>query len=217
MLTFNENEHKYYLNNKELTSVTTYINGFKNKDIYINRYSEDEKESKFKEWNDKLIEASKFGTKVHNLIYDYVKFNICHDDDKLAGDMSPANLYLSYAIDYIKDKKVLYAEEIVYDEKLGLAGTFDIILKDKDEIVLVDWKTSKSIWLDSKHKMKEPYNNLDDCNYNHYGLQLCLYKYMTEKKYDIKIDRMVIAHICEIGLIEYVVSNDFYNKIIKII
>ena len=213
MLTFNEKEHKYYLNNKELTSVTTYINNYKNKDVFLDRYNDIEKEIKIKEWNEKMIEASKFGTKVHNLIYDYVKYNI--NDESLDDEL--AKLYLSYAIDYIKDKKVLYAEEIVYDEKLGLAGTFDIILKDKDEIVLVDWKCAKSIWLDSKHKMKEPYSNLNDCNYNHYGLQLSLYKYMAEKKYDIRIDRMVIAHICEVGLIEYIINNDFYENFKKII
>ena len=63
-------------------------------------------------------------------------------------------------------------------------------------ISLYDWKRSKSI------KRKNNFNqyckiynlsHLEDTNFNHYALQLNFYKYIIEKKYNLKVKNMFIV------------------------
>lgn len=75
------------------------------------------------------------------------------------------------------------------DGILRLAGQIDLLVKKGHHYTILDWKTNKSI--DKKGyynsatrtttKMKYPLNNLDDCNFNHYNLQLSTYAWMVQK------------------------------------
>ena len=56
----------------------------------------------------------------------------------------------------------------------------------------MDWKTSKRI--NSKAYKNKKGNhpvtaNIDDCNFNHYALQLSLYRYILETYYDLNISK----------------------------
>lgn len=75
------------------------------------------------------------------------------------------------------------------DGILRLAGQIDLLVKKGHRYTILDWKTNKSI--DKKGyynsatrttaKMKYPLNNLDDCNFSHYNLQLSTYAWMVQK------------------------------------
>lgn len=98
-----------------------------------------------------------------------------------------------------KDYKDLDLEYGVYPEYLisrtsddgilRIAGQVDLIVKSGNEITIIDHKSNKKI--DQKSgfntvtrsttKMKYPLNNLDDCNYWHYAMQLSTYAWMLQK------------------------------------
>ena len=75
------------------------------------------------------------------------------------------------------------------DGILRLAGQIDLLVKNGNEITVIDYKTNKEIkqhsGFDSKTKstakMKYPLNNLEDCNFIHYTLQLSTYAWMIQK------------------------------------
>ena len=39
-----------------------------------------------------------------------------------------------------------------------------------------------------------------DCNFNHYSLQLSLYRYILEEYYNLKVRNQVVAHIKDDGV-----------------
>ena len=94
----------------------------------------------------------------------------------------------------------------VFDEKLGIAGTIDLICSRKDgTFEFYDWKRSKSL-LDERGDVcrKNKYDtrgingleDIQDCSYCHYALQQNLYKRIVEKCYGLKISAMhlVVIH-----------------------
>jgi hypothetical protein len=84
-----------------------------------------------------------------------------------------------------------------------LAGSVDMLyyecsaLARSDlDLVLCDWKRSKEIKMESfKHRDKGigPCAHLDDCNFNHYSLQLNLYQWMIQQKTKYRITRRFIC------------------------
>ena len=49
--------------------------------------------------------------------------------------------------------------------------------------------------------------DLLDTNFNHYSLQLSLYRYLLEKNYSIKIQNQIIVHISENTVHSYLTDN----------
>ena len=100
----------------------------------------------------------------------------------------------------LKSEHDLYSEVIVYSEELKIAGTVDLLVFDKisKKYKILDWKTSKAIKTDS-YKMKTGNRpetaDLLDCKFNHYALQLSLYRYLLEKNYNLELDDQLIVHL----------------------
>jgi len=119
----------------------------------------------------------------------------------------------------IKESNILAPEVIIYSEELKIAGTIDLIIfnKQKKYISLVDWKTNKQInqtSFNSKQKgIKEPVKNIDDCNFNHYTLQLSIYQYILEKHYNIPVNGLILVHLKENNF-RYI-KCDFKKEIVK--
>jgi hypothetical protein len=73
----------------------------------------------------------------------------------------------------------------------------------KGTVNIYDYKTNKEIktesyvnWEGVSDRMLAPLNHLDDCNLNHYALQLSLYMYMIIKHNPkLKPGKMIIEHI----------------------
>ena len=108
----------------------------------------------------------------------------------------------------LKSNFEVYSEVVVYARELQLAGTIDLLLFDKGTGMynIMDWKTSKRI--NSKAYKNKKGNhpvtaNIDDCNFNHYALQLSLYRYILETYYDLKISEHIIIHLLENDCIGY--------------
>ena len=101
----------------------------------------------------------------------------------------------------------VYPEYLIYtksdDGILKIAGQIDLLIKNGNDIWIVDYKTNKSIDMksgfDTQTKknatMLYPLNNLMDCNYFHYTLQLSTYAYMIQKlNPDFNIKGLIMVH-----------------------
>ena len=89
------------------------------------------------------------------------------------------------------------------DGLLRIAGQIDLLVKNGNEITIMDWKTNKKIDLKSGFntqtkttaKMKYPLNNLDDCNFMHYTMQLSTYAWMIQQlNPDFVIKDLILVH-----------------------
>ena len=196
-------EHKYILNTNpdlEFTSVTTFIGQFfeefnakkiATKLVTSNRnYMGMTVEEVLATWND----AAEHGTKVHEELENYILHKDTLTEPKSIQGMNWLNKYK------MKSSFDVYPEVITYSEELKLSGTIDLLLFDKinNKYIIMDWKTSKKIDTKSyknKRGTKPASANIEDTKFNHYALQLSLYRYLLEKNYDIMLDDQLIIHL----------------------
>ena len=95
----------------------------------------------------------------------------------------------------------IYPEHLIYNEKLGIAGQSDLIYVADRYIDIDDYKTNKEIVENSfgfphnSKMMLSPVNNLMDCNYWHYALQLSIYmKLILFKNHHLKPGVLRMIH-----------------------
>jgi hypothetical protein len=76
----------------------------------------------------------------------------------------------------------------VYLKSAGLCGQSDLVEVIDDTVHITDYKTNKEIktegfksWNGTTQKMQYPVSHLDDCELNHYTLQLSIYMYIILK------------------------------------
>lgn len=97
----------------------------------------------------------------------------------------------------------MYPEHFVYMKSLGLCGQSDLVEVVDGVVHITDYKTNKEIrsesfkdWEGLSQKMNPPVSHLDDCNLNHYNLQLSIYMYMILKHNPkLKPGTLMIQHI----------------------
>lgn len=97
----------------------------------------------------------------------------------------------------------IYPEHFVYLKSAGICGQSDRVEVIKDTVDVVDYKTNKEIkkesfvnWEGKSQKMEGPLGHLDDCNFNHYALQLSTYMYIILKHNPrYKAGKMFLHHI----------------------
>ena len=200
---FREEDHSYTLDgNKRLTSITQYISKFKapfDKDRISKQYAKKHgrtQEDVLSEWQKKADDACTMGTYIHSLFEDFI-------DGKELTEINDIDYPKSkVAIEVINDLFIsgrlipVATELIVYTDEY--AGQIDCIAKDKDgKHYIIDWKTNKEIKR-SNHwqSMNGKFGVFDDCNFNHYSIQLRAYQSMC-KQFDIS--DCYICHINETG------------------
>lgn len=97
----------------------------------------------------------------------------------------------------------VYPEHMVYLKSAGICGQSDLVEVVNDKIYIIDYKTNKEIktesfvnWEGISDKLSFPLQHLDDCNFNHYALQLSIYMYiMLKHNPKLKPGKMYIHHI----------------------
>ena len=97
----------------------------------------------------------------------------------------------------------VYPEHMVYLKSAGLCGQSDLVEVVNGRVNIIDYKTNNEIktesfkdWEGISEKLMSPVNNLDDCNFNHYSLQLSIYMYII-LKHNPKLQpgKMYIHHV----------------------
>ena len=90
------------------------------------------------------------------------------------------------------------------DGILKVSGQIDCLIKNGNEVTLLDWKTNAEIKKESYYNrstkqhqmMKFPLNNIQDSNYWHYALQLSLYAYLLQTLHpEFTIKGLKLIHI----------------------
>ena len=137
------------------------------------------------------------GTKIHKNMEDSITSKSSMNIDFLTGEHASA---ISGLFKFSENTKELvpgnvYPEILLYrispDGELKVAGQVDLLIIDHDGgVYILDWKTNKELKKKSYYnqkvrksvRMKYPLNNLDDCNFNHYQLQLSLYYWIVSKQ-----------------------------------
>ena len=195
-IVFEEDTHKYYIDDSSrgrihFTSVTTFIGNFfpkfdadriapfvaKKRGITVQEVLD--------EWDRNRQESCDFGTRVHACCEDtingrelrYIPTNE-KEERTYANAVRAANTI-------IEQFDIIGAEQLIFDEKLKLSGTIDLLAKSKtaeNTYCIIDWKTNKEIRSFSKYNefAFKPIQDLPDCEKSHYGLQLTLYGHILK-------------------------------------
>ena len=156
-------------------------------------------------WDEENRKSCERGTKIHsdieNSFYNHPK-DISLQKFGLGGKFECKKDYSELDLEYGVYPEYLISIESK-DKVLRLAGQIDLIIKQGNEITVVDHKSNKKIDLKSgfdtntkaSAKMKYPLNNLMDCNFYHYSLQLSTYAWMLQKLHpEFVIKDLILNH-----------------------
>jgi ATP-dependent exoDNAse (exonuclease V) beta subunit len=188
--------------------------------------TEENYNSILKEWEVKTVEACERGTEIHKAIEfvfenkgDLIKMYNKDREQNITGILSKwesikiARHYQeAFVYNWLKplsemaerNDVIFYPEKLLFSSKHLIAGTADMIVERDGEFSIMDWKTNKSIdmnsWCNPKTKeykmMLGTCYEMQDCNYSHYSLQLNIYAYLLGKP----INKLTIVHLTEEGI-----------------
>lgn len=216
-ITFEPLSHIYTVCDEKYTSVTTLIHKYFpkfNNDKVIDKMMNSSKwnESKYfgmtkeeikQNWEKKGSESSIKGTNLHDIIENYYlnnKVSISYDDECFEQ-------FLKF--DKESKLKVYRTEWRIFSDDHKVAGSIDIIFEGSKpgSVKLYDWKRCSNIKKDNQYeKGYFPLDHIPNCNYEHYTLQLNIYKYILENYYGIKVEEMALIVFSE--------NKDSYEKMI---
>ena len=158
------------------------------------------------EYKRKRDESCARGTTIHEQFelgfygkkqFDFSRYNL----PALCGNFDCKQNY--YKLDL---QRGVYPELLLsckFDNVL-VSGQIDLCIIDGTDVYIIDHKTNAEIkmhsYFDTKRKtrvmMKAPLNDVEDCSWGHYCLQLSLYAYMIETLYpNLTIKALKINHI----------------------
>jgi ATP-dependent exoDNAse (exonuclease V) beta subunit len=211
---FDEKAHRYFVGDVILTSVTTWIDSFfpvfdaeKIAPKYAKKHGLNV-EDVLAEWEKSGEQASELGNAVH-----------AYADANLKGEATCMTQFANHveqvdkAIALLRKRfTYLGSEVIVFSLSLGLAGTIDLLMQDKanGDVVVFDWKTNRIIEKENLWQHgSEPIFHLEDCNFNHYALQVNVYQrvLVEEDYYPGATFRRAIIHIQEDDVAWYKVGD----------
>lgn len=199
---FIESSHRYLLEDKEMISVSKFIEQFKNKqnwDLIAERVAKKltkegtptTKTEVLAKWEKKRVVSTEIGTAFHlikenELINDpspsfygkECKKLVCHTSDEYKYSL-PINQLTNNTV---------YPEMMIYDEEHMICGQADKVIITNHKINIWDYKTDQEIkfrgyssqWK-AAEKMKAPLSHIEECNGNIYSLKMSLYMYMLWK------------------------------------
>ena len=192
LLHFDEEKHIYTLNGKPMISVTTLV------DEYFEKFDADywaakkaaqlgtTAEALKAQWAAKAQLACELGTAMHDKIEKYYMGINSESDETF-------DLFLQFSKDHTLHP--YRTEWRIYFEEYGVAGTLDFLEYQNGVFTIYDWKRSEklvqngTIERESRwgNKALAPVSHLSDTTYYHYALQVSMYRYILEQKYDIHV------------------------------
>lgn len=233
IITFTSHDHSYTSIDKQedikWISVTSFIGNFKqpfDADKIAEKTSKSRKSKWYGmtpeeiklAWSNEALRATTLGTWYHN----------CRESDICSlqtmerhGSTVPVFKPIeNNGVKLSPNQKLtdgVYPEHMVYLKSAGLCGQSDLVEVINGEVHITDYKTNKEIktegftnWEGITTKMNSPVSHLDDCNVNHYALQLSLYMYIILKHNPrLKPGILTIHHI----QFEEVAKDKFGNPI----
>lgn len=156
-------------------------------------------------WDAKKRASCERGTKIHSMLentFYRAGKNVSLKKFGIGGKFECRKDYTDLDIEY-----GVYPEYLIYwedkDKELRIAGQIDLLIKNGNEITLVDWKTNEEMTTKGYYnpktktndKMLFPLNNLDECKLSHYEMQLSMYAWMLQQlNPDFTINKLILCH-----------------------
>lgn len=124
------------------------------------------------------------GTELHFYIETFLKYD--RKIETITGIEERVQAFHEFWSKYKEILEFVGSEVVLYDEKARLAGTIDCLVKNKKTgaFVVLDWKSNKEIKYNNEwQNMKFPLEHLEDCNFNHYSIQLATYTEILKRNF----------------------------------
>jgi CRISPR/Cas system-associated exonuclease Cas4 (RecB family) len=208
---FIEDEHKYYVGDQEYISVTTKLGKY-----FVFNKKKISREVAYRNWvtEEEVISDWDYrrdsGRYIHELANKYLENKDLKTDE--------LNLIL-HVIDFIKEHpefEIVASELGIFSKKYAIAGTIDLILKDKhtNKLYTLDWKTSrKSIAKNEYFTMaRDPFTYLPNSKLYLYSMQLWAYNLILAEEYGIEIWDSIIVHLQDNSKYIKIVSRDLRTE-----
>ena len=228
-LVFYERGHKYQIltdAKSNYTSVTSWLHALFPKfdaELVINKMKKGKNwnpENKYwgksnqeikNEWNTSGKEACRLGTLLHSYIEDFMNTEMdqqeytqkdildhTHTHNKVHYSKIEWSFYEKFVNDF-PDLVPFRTEWMIYDEKLKMAGSIDMVYKNADgSVSIYDWKRCKDIIYDSEWNDMASNKNirhLPNTNFWHYSLQLNMYKWILETNYNLVVKDLFLVRL----------------------
>jgi hypothetical protein len=211
-VTYFDEPHKYYLNDKPLTSVTTLIHRYVEE--FDEEYWSEKKGKEFGIPQDEIKHAWTFinerattkGSAIHdyaenrflNKVFPYPKNDIIkkfgYDPVKYEYDLT--KIMVDNFIKATKGKLIpIRTEMIIYDKDNMIGGMLDLLVWNikEQEFQIWDYKTNKEFEFESDRNLDGKLFLLQDSDLEKYSIQLSAYKYIIEKNTGIKLGKSYLV------------------------
>ena len=164
-------------------------------------------------WNTNKDSVSSSGTDLH------FEIECFHNDKRFQFEYTNKELYSiymannsqnvlekpiewQYFINFVQDHphlKPYRTEWTVFDEEIKISGSIDMVYENPDgTLSIYDWKRSKNITrinTFNKFSITPSICHLPDSNFWHYALQLNIYKYILEARYEKKVKELYLVRL----------------------
>lgn len=162
------------------------------------------KQDILQEYADKRARSCEIGTAIH-LEQELAFYN--EDTRNLKKFGLGGKFYCEQGYYKLDQERAVYPEFLIshkFNNTLKVSGQIDLLIKDGNDIFIIDYKTNDKIekqsYFDRKNKqhqmMKYPLNNVMDSNYWHYCLQLSLYFFLLKQiNPEFKLKKLALIHI----------------------
>ncbi len=212
-ITFYDEPHKYFLDKRELISVTTLIHKYQEEfnEEYWSQYKADQffvnQKEILRAWNF----INKKGTIKGSAIHDYAENLFQNKEFEYPQDLILKEFGFDPVwVEYQATKKhvdrfykdvhgkliPIRTEFVVYDKESLIAGMLDMLFYNVKarEFQIWDWKSNKDFTFEmkSRHMLNE-LCMLEDCDLEIYSLQLELYKQIIERNTSIKLGKSYLV------------------------
>ena len=212
---FNENDHKYYDNKKRYYNSTTKIihslfpefekdmmayvtgrkqlmkeHGYADKSEVPVGLCMQRKKQLLEEWDENRDRSCDIGNAVHRHAECFL-LGIDDDYQREYPDETRTDKLINVIDQFLpslqKEYELIAAEKIVFSAPIRLAGTIDLLMKNKKtgKMAIFDWKTNKKgIQTQDGYGKKGLLflSHIEHANYWHYALQLNIYRWILNNE-----------------------------------
>jgi hypothetical protein len=170
-------------------------------------------------WNQNGAAASKQGSELHlnieyfmnedlidaetneNIEYDHDDLLTLYEDEIKRNRPAIITKEWGFFINYVRNHPSFVpfrTEWTVYYEEIKIAGSIDMVYKDKEtgHLKIYDWKRAKEIKrFDYKNGTNPILGHIPNSNFWHYSLQLNIYKAILEQKYGYVVSELFLVRL----------------------
>ncbi len=212
---FNKELHQYSLGSSSLTSVTKLLSNFKKpfEAEYWAKLKAQETGKDFSqiiaEWNAKRDTAQLRGSNFHRYIESRLNnINLEQNSEADSNLLDCEHLKLlrpladKFCCDIEGKMEPIVSEFIIGNVNLGVAGTIDQLFFNykSRQLEIWDWKTNANFNLNSRYRLINGLEHLEDCELILYSLQLQLYRRILSDTTSLQIGNCYLAWFNEKNL-----------------